>query len=107
MQAGLWDTAEGGAQIGETETIENVTVQNGRFTLILNGGGQFGPDAFSGQERWLQIAVRCPTGTGSYDALQPRQLLTAAPYAYGLVPGARMINDYPNRWAMQVIVPGS
>jgi len=41
----------------------------------------FGSSAFSGDSRWLEIAVRCPAGGGPYTSLDPRQPLTAAPYA--------------------------
>ncbi|MFN2204320.1 MAG: hypothetical protein ACK2UT_00275 [Candidatus Promineifilaceae bacterium] len=107
LRASLWDAAENGTQIGEVQTIENVPIKNGRFTITLNANDEFGAAPFSGQQLWLEIAVRCPAASGSYTTLKPRQLLTAAPYAYGLVPGARMVNDYANRWGMEVIVPGS
>jgi hypothetical protein len=84
----LWDAVSGGVQVGSTQTVNNVGVANGRFTITLNADNEFGVDAFTGQERWLQIAVRCPAGTGSYTTLQPRQSLTAAPYAQSLLPGA-------------------
>ncbi len=50
----------------------------------------FGDKAFEGDERWLAIAVRCPAGSGTYTTLNPRQLLSAVPYALGLRPGARI-----------------
>ncbi len=102
IQAGLWDAETGGAQVGSTQTVTDVAVTNGRFTLTLNAGGQFGATAFNGQARWLQIAVRCPAGSGSYSTLQPRQSLTAAPYAHGLVPGVRMQSDDVGLWGMQI-----
>ena len=52
----------------------------GRFTVQLNGGGQFGAGAFSGSERYLLIAVRC-AGDGDYSVLTPRQDVAARPYA--------------------------
>ncbi len=102
IQAGLWDAAGSGVQMGSTQTVNDVAVVDGRFTITLNAGEEFGTDAFNGQERWLQIAVRCPTGSGSYTTLQPRQPLTAAPYAHGLVPGVRMETDYVGLWGMQI-----
>ncbi len=92
LQFSLWDAAgsgsppTGGTQIGITQTL-SVTVTNGLFTAVLNGGNEFGANAFTGDERWLQIAVRCPAGNGAYTTLAPRQALTAAPYALGLAPG--------------------
>ena len=34
--------------------------------------------------RWLEVAVRCPAGSGDYATLDPRQELTAAPAALAL-----------------------
>jgi len=80
----LFDTAgsgsppTGGNQIGNTAAVDGVQVANGLFTLRLD----FGATAFNaGNDRWLQIAVRCPAGGGSYQTLAPRQPLTPAPFA--------------------------
>jgi len=80
FQFSLWDAATGGAQIGSTQTKTGVNVSNGFFTVQLN----FGAGAFQGDARWLQIAVCCPAGSGSYTTLSPRQPLTPAPYALAL-----------------------
>lgn len=100
MQFSLWDAAgsgvppTGGAQIGLTQTL-SVTVTDGLFTVVLNSGNEFGSGAFTGEARWLQVAVRCPKGSGSYSTLSPRQALTATPYALSLVPNATVngLND--------------
>ncbi len=90
----LWDSAgagtppTGGVQIGVTETIFSLSVSEGLFSYPLNASGSFGDDAFNGQRRYLQIAVRCPVNSGAYTTLAPRQYLTAAPYALSLRPGA-------------------
>jgi hypothetical protein len=81
FQFALYDAAAGGAQLGTTQTLTTIGVTDGLFTVQLNEGGQFGADAFVGEQRWLQIGVRCPAGTGGYTALSPRQQLTATPYA--------------------------
>jgi len=80
----LFDTAgsgsppTGGNQIGNAAAAGDVQVSNGLFTLPLD----FGAAAFNtGSDRWLQIAVRCPAGNGSYQTLAPRQPLTPAPFA--------------------------
>jgi len=78
FQFGLWDAADDGTQIGTTQEKTDVSVSNGYFTIPEL---DFGAGAFQGDARWLQIAVRCPAGSGSYTTLTPRQPLTAAPYS--------------------------
>jgi len=81
FQFGLYDASSGGIQLGSTQTVNSVSVSNGLFTVTLNGGGEFGASAFDGNARYLDIAVRCPAGSGGYTPLTPRQALTATPYA--------------------------
>ena len=84
FQFSLWDAAgsgsppAGGNPIGSTQTKTGVGVSNGYFTIP---DLDFGANAFLGEARWLQIAVRCPAGSGEYVTLSPRQPLTAVPYA--------------------------
>jgi len=66
----------GTGQVGVDLFVNNLTPVDGAFTTELN----FGPTAFDGNRRWLEIAVR-PAGSGSYVALTPRQELTATPYS--------------------------
>jgi len=80
FQFSLYDALTSGAQIGTTLTKTNVTVSNGTFSTPLD----FGVTAFDGADRYLQIGVRCPAGSGNYTPLTPRQTVTAAPYAMGL-----------------------
>ncbi len=88
FQFSLWNAASGGTQIGSTVTASPVFVHAGLFTTTIN----FGDGAFNGEERFLQIAVRCPVGSGSYTTLAPRQKLTPAPYALAL-PGMRTLQN--------------
>src|SRR5581483_11520541 len=76
IQFSLFDALTGGTQIGSTQTIGGVSVANGLFTVGL----EFGPGAFNGDARWLQIAPACPPGSG-FTTLTPRQALTPSPYA--------------------------
>ncbi|MCX8062807.1 MAG: tail fiber domain-containing protein [Anaerolineales bacterium] len=76
----LYDALSGGVQIGNTQASSNVMVNNGVFTVGLD----FGAGAFDGNARWLGISVRCPSGSGNFALLSPRQALTAAPYALAL-----------------------
>jgi formylglycine-generating enzyme required for sulfatase activity len=53
-----------------------VAVSNGFFTVTLD----FGAGVFTGEARWLAIAVKT-NGAASFTALVPRQPLTPSPYA--------------------------
>ncbi len=81
FQFKLWDTSSAGGQVGNTQTVNNVSVAEGLFSVLLNDAAQFGSSAFTGDARWLELAVRCPAGGGTFIALTPRQILAATPYA--------------------------
>ena len=89
LRFSLWDAAGsgqppvGGSQIGASQLVANIPVTNGLFTVQLNGGGEFGPNAFNGNARWLQIEVCADPGCGTLTVLSPRQPLTGTPYALG------------------------
>lgn len=97
FQFSLWNAASGGTQVGGTQTRSNVAVSNGLFTVEVDFGvgGIFEPAPFTGEARWLAVAVRCPTGTGGYTTLTPRRPLTAVPYALSLRPGALISGSVP------------
>jgi hypothetical protein len=82
LQFSLWNAASGGGQLGPALT-RSVVVTDGLFTI---SDLSFGADHFNGDARWLQIAVRCPAGSGSYTTLSDsgRQKLNPAPYALAL-----------------------
>lgn len=73
----LFDALAGGAQAGVVVLANDIPVENGVFSVELD----FGAGAFTTQARWLAVAVRDGSSSGSYDALAPRQALTAAPVA--------------------------
>lgn len=75
LQFTLQDT--GGATIGAPIVINDTSVVGGVFTVTLD----FGPTAFSGPDRFLQIGVRRGNETGAYTPLTPRSAVTPAPYA--------------------------
>ena len=77
FQFSLFDAVAAGTPIGATLTASNLSLVDGRFTVQLD----FGAAAFTGEARWLQIAARCPTSSGSFTTLDPRQPLTPSPYA--------------------------
>lgn len=75
----LFDAESGGAQVGTTVAKEEITVTNGLFSTELD----FGAASFTGDARWVELAVRpgSGTGTGGYTVLSPRQPVSPAPYA--------------------------
>lgn len=77
LEFSLWDAAADGATVAPNQTKLNVNVVNGLFKVDLD----FGANAFTGADRWLQIAVRSPAGVDPYITLSTRQPLTAAPYS--------------------------
>jgi len=79
MRFTLWNAASGGARLGAAQAVAGVDFTQGLFTLSLNEAGQFGPAAFDGQARWLQVEAACPQG-GAFTSLG-RQAISAVPYA--------------------------
>ena len=73
----LFDALSGGAQIGSTITVNDLTVTAGIFNTSLD----FGASAFPGANRWLEISVRLGTSTGAYTTLTPRQPINSTPYS--------------------------
>ncbi|UCE61395.1 MAG: hypothetical protein JSU63_06530 [Phycisphaerales bacterium] len=80
----LWSDPEStysGDRVGDTITLGEVDIVDGRFTVSLD----FGAEAFSGEARWLRIAVRHPAWGGGegppFTTLSPRQALSGVPYA--------------------------
>jgi hypothetical protein len=76
FQFALYDALSGPNQVGTT-LYPAAAVTGGYFTVTLD----FGSGAFNGAPRWLEIWVTCPSGSGSFTQLNPRQAITAAPYA--------------------------
>lgn len=87
----LYDAAAGGNQVGSAITT-TVSVNNGLFTTALD----FGTGPFDGEANWIESRVRCPSGSGSFITLSPRQQILAAPYALTLRPGATISGTASN-----------
>lgn len=67
-------------QIGSDHRINAVEVVRGLFEVEVD----FGAEAFAGAARWLEVRVRTPhdpTDAAPFITLDPRQPVTAAPYA--------------------------
>jgi len=76
MEFSLFDAVAGGTQIGATIPNNSVSVAQGIFTVNLD----FLAAAFTGADRFLQIAVRRNSGE-SFVTLNPRQQITSSPYS--------------------------
>ncbi len=67
------------------QALNNIRIEDGLFTVILNAGGQLegdsGVPAFDDSGRWLEVRVAFSAGSGDFVTLAPRQSITAAPYA--------------------------
>lgn len=72
----LFDAASGGNMVGNVQTVDDLNVSGGLFTTPLD----FGP-VFDGKALWLEIAVRPGNSSGAFTTLDPRQAMTATPYA--------------------------
>ena len=74
FQFKLFDDANN--QVGSTVTDLSATVTDGIFSVLLD----FGPTAWTGPNRLLEISVR-HTVSEPYVTLNPRQNVTSSPYA--------------------------
>jgi hypothetical protein len=73
----LYDAETAGAAVGSTQSKEDVAVTNGLFSVDLD----FGAAAFNGDARWVEIAVRPGSSSGTHTVLSPRQPVSPTPYA--------------------------
>ena len=72
----LYDALAGGAQVGPVQTLGDVAVTAGLFTVTLNFG-----DVFHGSQYFLEIQVRPGASAGVYTILSPREAISAVPNA--------------------------
>lgn len=71
----LFPANTGAFQVGPTVAASGLPVSGGLFTSLLDFG-----NVFDGNERWLEVSVRSPAGTGDFTVL-PRQRIQTTPYA--------------------------
>jgi hypothetical protein len=76
MEFKLFDALSDGNQIVPTITNSSVSVTQGVFSVELD----FGANAFTGADRFLEIAVRRDSGD-PFTVLNPRQKVLSAPFA--------------------------
>ncbi len=75
FRCAIYDAAVNGNAVGNVLTNTATPVANGLFTVTLDFGS-----VFTGNARWLDLAVRT-NGGGAFTTLAPRQALTPTPYA--------------------------
>lgn len=85
----LKDSPTFGSSVGPANGLEDVAVTNGLFTVTLD----FGPNAFNGSARWLDISVRPGASIGVPTTLTPRQPLNPAPYAVHALGSDQWVSD--------------
>jgi hypothetical protein len=71
----LWTAPSGGVQVGPELYVDDVSVQNGLFTVQLDFGA-----VWDGSDRYLEILVRLNDAFG-YWLLTPRVKINPTPYA--------------------------
>ncbi|MBN1920176.1 MAG: hypothetical protein JW892_02940 [Anaerolineae bacterium] len=71
----LYESSAGDDPIGNIQTVANVPLNDGYFSVHLD----FGLGVFTGDGRFMKVEVDC--GAGVYTTLSPRVRLTPAPYA--------------------------
>ena len=76
MRFRLFDADTGGTQVGTTFFANGVPASAGIFNVELN----FGAQAFSGADRFLEVAISTPA-QNNFTTLAPRQKVNSAPYA--------------------------
>src|SRR5687768_6295096 len=76
MRFRLFDAGADGTQVGTTFFANGVQALAGIFNVELD----FGAPAFSGADRFLEVAIS-PAGQNNFTTLVPRHRLTSAPYA--------------------------
>jgi hypothetical protein len=76
LRFAIYDAASGGSPLAGPITNSPVGVTNGLFTASLD----FGVGVFTGEARWMEIAVRT-NGVGGFATFPARQRLTPAPAA--------------------------
>ncbi len=83
----LFDDPFSGMQHGPVLSFDAFAVRDGLFSLALD----FGPVAFDGSARWVELAVR-GSGESEFTTLLPRQSVSPTPYAIFAVQAGSAIN---------------
>jgi hypothetical protein len=76
----LFTAASGGSQVGSTVLVNDLSVQQGLFTVNLNFGAISA--TWTGADRFLEIRVRPGASTGAFTMLSPRVKINPTPYSF-------------------------
>ena len=91
LQFRLYNAATNGGLIGtgNPNTRLGIALTKGAYAVQLN----FGPAAFDGSARWLEVRYKAAGQNVAYRVQAPRQAIVAVPYALGLRPGAQITGN--------------
>jgi len=92
LKFALFSDGVGGTPVASPVTNPAVVVSNGVFTVLLD----FGVDALSGLNGWLEIGVRPASAAGEFTLLSPRQKLTPSPYSVFTLKAASLAGPLPD-----------
>lgn len=105
LRFSLFRSASGLTQVGASVTKTALPVSQGVFSTELD----FGPGAFDGTARWIEIEARTPTGVGSFVTLSPRERVSPTPMAL-IAPGFKSFiidhPDDPDKYLVHVALEG-
>lgn len=77
MLVRLFDAPEDGSQKADALSFADAAIVNGLFTLSLD----FGANVLTGENRYLEFAVKPAGSPEAYTVLAPRQRIVAAPFS--------------------------
>ena len=102
LRFAIYDAAESGLLVAGPCTNSPVAVSNGLFSVTLD----FNVNPFTGEARWLELAVRT-NGGGDFTALAPRQPLTPTPSAFHAVSAATALGTTAGAISNLNLAPGA
>lgn len=102
VQFKILDAATGGATVMPVFVVPGVAFNKGLFSArVPADASTFDP----GADRWLEVAVRTPGGSGSFTTLTPRQRMTSAPTALAAMTARTAATAANVPWAGVTDVP--
>src|SRR5688572_3979453 len=68
----------GGGPLAAPQIVSAVVLANRAYAVPID----FGSTLFGGDQRWLQVEVRHPSGAGAFTVLAAREPVLPTPYAF-------------------------